>query len=224
VGDHRPRRRGGEAIVDREVQWAVFLDRDGVINELVPNPATGDYESPYRPEDVRLTPTSGEALRLLGGLGVPLVVVSNQPSAAKGTATLADLEAVHERVVRRLQEVAVAVDDARYCFHHPLGADPELGRACECRKPEPGLLVAAADDLGLGPEGMARSWLIGDSDVDIEAGRRAGCQTVLVENPRSAHRRAGAEPDVRCADVLGAARAVVAAAPAPVSSRSHHVP
>jgi D-glycero-D-manno-heptose 1,7-bisphosphate phosphatase len=191
---------------------AVFLDRDGVLNQLVLNRRTGDHESPYRPEDVALTAGASQALRELRGLGVPLAVVSNQPSAAKGTATLEDLAAVHDAVVRLLAEEALEIDDWRYCFHHPAGADPELGRACDCRKPAPGLVLQAAEALGLDDAALGRSWLIGDSDVDVQAGRAAGLRTVLVEDPRSAHRRAGAEADARAGDVLGAARIVAAAA------------
>ena len=73
--------------------------------------------------------------------------------------------------------------------------DPELGRACPCRKPEPGLILDAAADFDLD---LARSWMVGDSDVDIEAGRRAGCRTILIEVPGSAHRRKGnVKPDYR---------------------------
>jgi D-glycero-D-manno-heptose 1,7-bisphosphate phosphatase len=164
--------------------WAVFLDRDGLINELVEDSVSGLPESPSRPDDVRLAPDAVVALRTLRGLGVPLIVISNQPNAAKGKNTLEELEAVHEGVVRLLAEAGLAIDDYRYCYHHPEGSDPELGRACSCRKPEPGLILEAADGLDL-----SRSWMIGDSDVDIEAGRAAGCRTILVEVPESAHRR-----------------------------------
>jgi D-glycero-D-manno-heptose 1,7-bisphosphate phosphatase len=175
------------------VDWAVFLDRDGLINELVEDPLSGLPESPSRPENVRLAPDAVEALRTLRGLGVPLIVISNQPNAAKGKNTLEELQAVHEAVVRLLDGVGVAIDDYRYCYHHPDGTDPELGRACPCRKPEPGLILDAAADLDL-----TRSWMVGDSDVDIEAGRRAGCRTILVEVPGSAHRRKGnVKPDYR---------------------------
>ena len=173
--------------------WAVFLDRDGLINELVEDPISGFPSRPLVLEDVRLAPDAVEALRALRGLGVPLIVISNQPNAAKGKNTLEELQAVHEAVVRLLDEAGVALDDYRYCYHHPDGTDPELGRACPCRKPEPGLILDAAADLDL-----ARSWMVGDSDVDIEAGRRAGCRTILVEVPGSAHRRKGnVKPDYR---------------------------
>lgn len=173
--------------------WAVFLDRDGLINELVEDPVSGLPESPTRPEDVRLAPDAVEALRTLRGLGVPLIVVSNQPNAAKGKNTLEELRAVHDAVVRLLDEAGVALDDYRYCYHHPDGTDPELGRTCPCRKPEPGLILDAAAGLDL-----SRSWVVGDSDVDSEAGRRVGCRTILVEVAGSAHRRKGnAKPDYR---------------------------
>jgi D-glycero-D-manno-heptose 1,7-bisphosphate phosphatase len=195
---------------------AVFLDRDGVLNELVVDAASGRPESPYRPEDVRLVPGAAEAVRLLRTLGVPLVMISNQPSAAKGTVRLESLASVHDAVMRLLAGAGAEVDEARYCFHHPAGSDPELGRACDCRKPAPGLILQTADALGLDRRALERSWLIGDSDVDVEAGRAAGLRTVLVEHPPSAHRRGGVAADARAADVLEAARIVAAAVPAPI--------
>lgn len=184
---------GDGARTDVVADWAVFLDRDGLINELVEDSVSGLPESPSRPEDVRLAPDAVEALRKLRGLGVPLIVVSNQPNAAKGKNTLAELEAVHDAVRRSLDEAGVAIDEYRYCYHHPDGTDPELGRACSCRKPEPGLILQGSAGLDL-----SRSWVVGDSDVDVEAGRRAGCRTILVEVPLSAHRRKGnVKPDYR---------------------------
>jgi D-glycero-D-manno-heptose 1,7-bisphosphate phosphatase len=192
----------------------VFLDRDGIINELVLNSATGDYESPYRPEDVALTAGAVEAIRILRAHDVAVAVVSNQPAAAKGTTTVAELMRVHEAVIGLLADAGAGVDDVRYCFHHPEGAHPDLGRVCDCRKPLPGLIHQAAAALGLDGTALGRSWLIGDSDVDVEAGRRAGCRTVLVEEPRSFHRRHGATADARAADVLEAVLIVAAALPA----------
>jgi D-glycero-D-manno-heptose 1,7-bisphosphate phosphatase len=170
-------------------RWAIFLDRDGLINELVEDPVSGYPESPSRPEDVRLVRDAIDALRHLRTLGVPLVVISNQPSAAKGKTTLAALRAVHEEVARLLDEADVSIDDYRYCFHHPEGSDPELRQACSCRKPEPGMILDAAASLG--DCDLSRSWVVGDSDVDVEAGLRAGCHTILVERAGSAHRREG---------------------------------
>ena len=166
---------------------AVFLDRDGVINEPVLDARSGRYESPYRPEDVTLADGAAEAIRALRDAGFLLIAVSNQPAAAKGTTTLDDLNAVHERVVELLGDARI--DDWRYCFHHPEGVVPELTAACDCRKPAPGMILEGAGDNGAD---LAESWLVGDSDVDIEAAERAGIRAILVENPLTTHRRKGA--------------------------------
>lgn len=184
---------------------AVFLDRDGVINEPVLHPVSGLPESPHRPEDVALTPGCVEALGLLRRTGATLVVVSNQPSAAKGTATDADLDAVHREIAGRLEEAGVAPDEWRYCRHHPDAVDPARA-ACDCRKPRPGMLLAAARDLELD---LPASWMVGDGDADIGAGRAAGCRTILVEHPGSAHRRGAETPDVSVPTILDAARHLV---------------
>ena len=165
-----------------------FIDRDGVINELVPDPATGRPESPLRVEDAALMPGAAEALRRLTDAGWPLIGVSNQPAAAKGLIPLARLWAIQDRVLELLAAEGVTFEDFRVCLHHPEGTVPELTGTCDCRKPAPAMLVAAAADRGLD---LARSWMVGDTDSDVLAGRAAGCRTVLVENPGSAHKRTG---------------------------------
>lgn len=195
--------------------WAVFLDRDGVINEPVPHPGSGLPESPHRREDVRLTPGCAQALVELRRAGATLVVVSNQPSAAKGTATEADLDAVHDEIARLLEEACASPDDWRYCRHHPDGTRPTLSGSCDCRKPAPGMLLDAARDLDLD---LSASWMIGDGDADIGAGRAAGCRTILVRHPGTRHRRGHVTADVSVDDLPAAARVVAAAAALPVSS------
>jgi D-glycero-D-manno-heptose 1,7-bisphosphate phosphatase len=197
-------RRG---VVVGVTHWAVFLDRDGVINEPVPHPTSGLPESPHRAEDVALTPGCVEALRLLREGGAALVVVSNQPSAAKGTASDADLDAVHREISARLSAAGVAPDDWRYCRHHPDAVDPARA-ACDCRKPKPGMLLDAARALDLD---LPASWMVGDGDADVGAGRAAGCRTILVEHPGTAHRRGAETPDVTVATILDAARHVMGA-------------
>jgi D-glycero-D-manno-heptose 1,7-bisphosphate phosphatase len=182
----------------------VFLDRDGVLNEPVLDSSSGTFESPYSADAVRLAPGAANAVKTLQSHGVPLGVVSNQPGAAKGRCTLAQLDAVHREIVRRLREAGVEIAAWMYCYHHPDGVDPELTRACDCRKPAPGLVLAAARALGV--SNVAASWVIGDSDVDIEAGHRLGCRTILVEDARTAHRRLrGSSPDHRVATIHEAA-------------------
>jgi D-glycero-D-manno-heptose 1,7-bisphosphate phosphatase len=185
---------------------AVFLDRDGVINALVPDPLTGTPESPYRPEDVSILPGVEPALGQLKGAGLILVIASNQPAAAKGIATEEALDAVHERVVELLGPHAGAISEWRYCRHHPDASDSRL-RECDCRKPKPGMLLDAARSLDID---LSRSWALGDADRDLEAGTAAGCRTALIEYPASAPRRKGLiEPDLRAGDLREAASALL---------------
>lgn len=178
----------GSATHNKRGRAAVFLDRDGVIVEPVSDVADGRPEGPLRPSDVRLAPRAVEGIGLLHRAGFVLVVVSNQPSAAKGKATRDDLRAVHERTVELLGSGAAAIADWRYCFHHPDAVAPELRGPCACRKPAPGMLLDAAQDLGLD---LGRSWMVGDSDADLGAAQAAGVAAVLIEHPDSVHRRTG---------------------------------
>ena len=187
---------------------AVFIDRDGVINQGVMDEELGQYESPYHAADVALEDRAVEGLRHLRELGWPVIVVSNQPAAAKGTVSLAELWEVHERVASLLADEGVVLDDWRYCFHHPQGKVPQLSGPCPCRKPLPGMLLAAASKHDVDLE---RSWMIGDTDSDVSAGVAAGTRTILVENPRSEHKRSGAAgEEFRAADLAGAASVVAA--------------
>jgi D-glycero-D-manno-heptose 1,7-bisphosphate phosphatase len=167
---------------------AVFLDRDGVLNEAVPDPCSGRAESPLAVEDVRLIPGASRALRELGAADYLLVCVSNQPAAAKGKASAEQLLAVHERVLELLGGDGVSVHCSCLCLHHPEGSVPRLSLACACRKPQPGLLLDAAEMLGLD---RSRSWMVGDTDTDMQAARAAGCRALLVEYPPTSHKRSG---------------------------------
>jgi len=172
---------------------AAFLDRDGTLNELVPD-SSGIPESPLRPADVRLVEGAAPAARRLAQAGFALVCVSNQPAAAKGKVSIEELYAVHERVLELLREEGVNLDAFRLCLHHPEGVVPELAGVCACRKPAPGMLLDAAEELNLD---LASSWILGDTDSDVIAGHAAGCRAVLIEHPGSVHKRAGQEsPDV----------------------------
>lgn len=173
-----------------EPKPVVFLDRDGVINALVSHPTTGLAESPHRPGDVALLPGVAEALRALAETNTSVVIVSNQPGAAKGECAIEDLFAVHRRIMRDLSARGVALpDDTEYCFHHPEGTVSELQSFCSCRKPLPGLLLAGFRALGRSPED--EGWMVGDSDTDTLAGSALGLRTISVETPESAHRRSG---------------------------------
>jgi len=184
------------------MRTAAFLDRDGVLNELVPDRQGGVAESPLRVEDVRLVPGAAAAALRLARAGHTLVCVSNQPAAAKGEVSVAQLYAVHRRVVELLAREGVALDASRLCLHHPQGVVPELSRSCTCRKPASGMLLDAARELELD---LTNSWMVGDTDADIAAGRAAGCRTLLIHHPGSAHKRLRVErADMVVADLAQA--------------------
>ena len=137
-------------------------------------------DSPRRPEQVVLMPGAGAFLRGLREHGFRIVVVTNQPGLAKGTLTEPELNAVNTRLAELLAEEGGAWDELRYCPHHPKAGPGTVAtyvRDCDCRKPKPGLLTGAA---AAHSADMARSWMIGDGIVDVQAGRAAGCRTMLV--------------------------------------------
>lgn len=186
---------------------AVFVDRDGVIDALVPDPATGKPEAPLAPEQVELLPGAAQALKRLHDAGWLLVGVSNQPAAAKGFVPVAQLERAHARVLELLAAHDVVFDAFELCLHHPDGVVEALAGPCDCRKPAPGMLLDAAGTLGIE---LKRSWMVGDTDTDVLAGRAAGCRTVLIEHPPSAHKRSGdVRPDALARDLDAAAEVIL---------------
>lgn len=181
---------------------AVFLDRDGVLNELVVDPLSGAGESPLAVADVRLVAGAAAAASALARRGFALICASNQPAAAKGQVSVQRLLAVHARVLELLEREGVRLDASRLCLHHPDGVLPELSGSCACRKPAPGMLLDAARVLGVDPR---ISWMVGDTDADIGAGEAAGCQTLLIEHPTSIHKRQGRlRPDLVAPDLADA--------------------
>jgi len=179
---------------------AVFLDRDGVLNELVLNPGTGDYESPRAPEDLKIAEGILAPMKALASAGFGLFLVSNQPSHAKGKTTLENIREIHRRLDIFLRDNGVAFVEYYYCYHHPRGVVPGYSGPCPCRKPSPFFLLKAQRERGVDP---SRSWMIGDQDTDIECGRNAGCRTALLLNERSAAKRGGSRPDITGGSLAG---------------------
>ncbi len=147
---------------------AVFLDRDGTIND--------DPGYLTDPSDVRLLPGVGEALRLLQEQGFILVVVSNQSGVARGFLTEAELAQVQMRLEALLSAEGVTLTGAYYCPHHPAGAPP-YRQICDCRKPQGGLVERAAREHGID---LSRSYVVGDKQIDVELARHMGMPAVLV--------------------------------------------
>jgi histidinol-phosphate phosphatase family protein len=150
---------------------AIFLDKDGTLVEDVP------YN--VNPELIALTWQAGQALQILQELGFALIVVTNQSGVARGLFTEAALGPVHQRLSDLLAQYGVVLNGFHYCPHHPEGVIGRYAVPCTCRKPMPGMLLRAASELDID---LSRSWMIGDILHDVEAGRRAGCQTVLIDN------------------------------------------
>ncbi|WP_446743793.1 D-glycero-alpha-D-manno-heptose-1,7-bisphosphate 7-phosphatase [Silvibacterium acidisoli] len=160
---------------------AVFLDRDGVINENVFNPATGEMESPLTAGQFRFLPGALEAMFAFRRAGFLLFLVSNQPNHAKGKASLAELHAIHERMQAELERSGIDFVEFYYCFHHPAGITQGYSGPCECRKPSPYFLEKAIAEYGIDRES---SWMVGDRWSDIACGRDAGVAAILIaESP-----------------------------------------
>lgn len=171
---------------------AVFLDRDGVINPLVYNPLTGEYESPHHPEDLSVYPYVIESLRTISGLGYKLFLISNQPSFAKGKTTLENIQAIHAQLDKHFKYNGIEFIEYFYCYHHPQGIMPGYSGECDCRKPKPGFLCKAKAEFTID---MSASWLIGDQDTDVQCAQSQGLRTVLIQNKHSAHKRGSCTPD-----------------------------
>jgi D-glycero-D-manno-heptose 1,7-bisphosphate phosphatase len=178
---------------------AVFLDRDGIINQLVLNPATGEYESPHALSEIEILPGVAAAAKRLIDAGFTLFTVSNQPSAAKGKVSLERLLENEAFIEARLSEAGAPITRGYYCHHHPEGIVAEMSGPCGCRKPAPGSLLAARDTFDID---LSRSWMIGDQDTDVLCGQNAGCRTILVAHPLSTKRRVGrATPTLHANDL-----------------------
>lgn len=156
---------------------AIFLDRDGVINEMVYYPEHGLLDSPANADQMRVFPWAAEAINMLHDAGFKVILVSNQPGIAKGHFPRTVFETVRQRMIDELANGGATLDAEYYCFHHPAATIHELRADCQCRKPKPGLLVQAAKDMEID---LASSWMIGDGLTDIQAGKGVGCKTVLV--------------------------------------------
>jgi D-glycero-D-manno-heptose 1,7-bisphosphate phosphatase len=151
------------------VTRAVFLDRDGTLIEEV-----GYLD---RPDRVVLYPWSIDAIRALNRAGVRVVLITNQSGIARGFFSEATVQAIHDHLAAMLREGGASIDAYYYCPHHPQGSIPEYTRACDCRKPAPGLIERAARELGVDPR---RSFMVGDRWLDIGAARAVGARGVLV--------------------------------------------
>ncbi|CAG9179183.1 HAD-IIIA family hydrolase [Cupriavidus respiraculi] len=193
--------RTAPAAADAGRRPGVLLDKDGTL--LVNVPYNVD------PAHMRLAPQAAEALRRLGELGLPLIVVSNQPGIALGRFAPQALEAVRQRLAELFEANGAVLADFLYCPHHPEGQVLAYAGRCRCRKPGTAMLEEAAVRHGLD---LRRSWMVGDILDDVEAGRAAGCRAILVDcgNETEWVRSPLRTPDYVVADLDAAARIVAA--------------
>jgi len=178
---YRELRFGAPVSRGRAMNRAAFLDRDGVINRKAP-----DEQYVTRWEDFHLLPGVVEGIAQLNRAGLRVIVVTNQRCVAKGLLTEAELKNLHRQMSEHLAQAGATIDAIYYCPH-------ELEVSCGCRKPAPGMLLTAARFHGLD---LAASWMIGDSDSDIQAGKNAGCRTARLSGKNQKETKSGtALPD-----------------------------
>lgn len=175
---------------------AVFLDKDGTLIENVP------YN--VDPSKISLFPGVGLALKRMQEQGYKIFVVSNQSGVSRGLFDESALDAVWKDISAKLGKDGVIVDDFYYCPHHPEGKMEGFNLECHCRKPLPGMLFMAAEEHDLD---LSKCWMIGDILHDVEAGNRAGCKTILVNNGNETEWLPGKfrNPDFFASSVLEAA-------------------
>jgi histidinol-phosphate phosphatase family protein len=149
-------------------QKAIFLDRDGVINVN-----RNDYVKSW--SEFKFLPGAKQALKLINNSEFMLILVTNQSPIGRGIFTTETLDGIHLRMLHELGKAGARIDAIYYCPHKP-------DDGCQCRKPKPGLILKAASDFGID---LQNSWMIGDSDSDIKAGKAAGCKTAKVTSKKT---------------------------------------
>ncbi|GMO40363.1 MAG: HAD family hydrolase [Termitinemataceae bacterium] len=170
---------------------AVFIDRDGVINPLVYNIKTNEYESPHKVQDFSIYPYVIKSLTLLKQKGFINIIISNQPSYAKGKTTLENMAAIENSLCVYSQENGNLIDEYYYCYHHPNGIVPEYSIKCRCRKPGTLFLEKAIEKYNLD---IHSCYFVGDCDTDIQCGNIMGMYTIKINNEHSKNKSGGQIP------------------------------
>lgn len=187
----------------RNPQRAIFLDRDGTINRkngLV-----------CRADQLEMEPCAIEAIRAINDSGRMAIVATNQPVVARGMCSMEDVEEIHKKLETLLGREGVYLDDIRFCPHHPDKGYPEENPAykipCRCRKPDIGMLEECAEAYNID---LSRSWMIGDTTVDVQTGKNAGTKTALVlTGDAGQDKKYNVKPDFVCQDVLEAVKQIL---------------
>lgn len=162
---------------------AIFLDRDDTLIE--------DPGYINNPDQVKPLPGVPRALAELKTMGYKLVLVTNQSAVARGIVSEKTLGNIHDRLEQLLAESNAFLDAIYYCPYHPDGVIPKYRKESDCRKPNPGMLLTAADEMDID---LSQSWMIGNGADDVEAGLRAGCKTILIDPPSRQHQPRPGDP------------------------------
>jgi len=157
------------SIRDPQSSRAIFIDRDGTLNEDI-----GYVSSPDR---LVLYPWAAEAVRLINNSGAKTIIITNQSGIARGMYSEDDLDQIHSRMIHELSRDGARIDGVYYCPHHPDFGDPRYRVICDCRKPRPGMLLAASREHNID---LAVSFVIGDKASDIQLAENAGARGALV--------------------------------------------
>jgi len=160
----------------RQRNSAVFLDRDGVINRTVYYEELGIVDSPFHPDQFILNYGVKKAIALIHRMGKMAILVSNQPGVAKGYYSKKSFDSLNKKM-KSILNYDSALDGIYYCLHHPQGVIKKYRKVCSCRKPKVGLFLKASREQDID---LRRSYMVGDGVLDIEAGKRAGCRTILI--------------------------------------------
>jgi D-glycero-D-manno-heptose 1,7-bisphosphate phosphatase len=185
---------------------AVFLDRDGVINDLVLNPNTGNYEAPQRIEDFNLKEGVIESLLLLKDAGFMLFLITNQPDYAKGKTSLETLESIRGKSEDLMVGSGIGFEEYFYCYHHPKGVIEGYSYECECRKPKPFFIFEANKKYDLD---LSSSWFVGDRSTDVECGKAGGMKTIFINEPTSSGTVDSSDPDYEADSLVEAVDIIV---------------
>lgn len=180
---------------------AVFIDKDGTLIHNVPYNAD--------PALIRLLDKAAAGLKLLKDAGYLLIVISNQSGVALGYFQEEDLDGIRRKLQEELSQEGVALDALYFCPHHPEGIVEEYALACECRKPKPGMILQAAANFNID---LRQSWMIGDILHDVEAGNKAGCNTILIDNGNETEWKLtpDRQPTELARDIFEAAKKIIA--------------
>jgi len=186
---------------------AIFLDRDGVINELIYYRNMGMVDSPFTVKQFSLLPNVGDAIYIINQLKFKTIVVSNQPGIARNHFMEETLTQMDIKMKRELAKSNAFLDGIYYCMHDPKGKNRKYRKVCNCRKPKPGLLIQASKDFDID---LKKSYMIGDELSDIQAGRSVGCKTFLLGRMKcqlcKLMQDKGVSPDIIVSDLLEAAK------------------